>query len=365
MAKRVYNFNPGPAVLPYPVLEEASKSVLEYADQGMSLLEMSHRSKPYEAINEEAEKDLKEFMGLTAGYRVIFVGGGASSQFAAVPMNLLGPGMVADYINTGTWATKAIEEARKLGGQVNVAASSEDRKFAYIPKSYKLTKGAAYVHMTTNNTIYGTQWQHIPEVGDVPLIADMSSDILSKKMDFNKFSLIYAGAQKNLGAAGVTVVILKESLLEKAIDTIPTMIKYKTHVKNNSLYNTPPVFSVYIVYLVLKWIKKEGGLEAIEKINKKKADLLYGALDEMSEFYHPVVDKDSRSWMNVTFLLPTPELEDKFAKEAKEQGLVGLKGHRSVGGMRASIYNAFPYEGVEKLVDFMKTFSKTNAMAKK
>jgi phosphoserine aminotransferase len=365
MAKRVYNFNPGPAVLPYSVLEEASKSVLEYADQGMSLLEMSHRSKPYEAINEQAEKDLKELMGLPEGYRVIFVGGGASTQFAALPMNLLREGMVADYINTGTWATKAIEEAQKLGGQVNVAATSEDRKFAYIPKSFKFTKGAAYVHMTTNNTIYGTQWHYIPEVGDVPLFADMSSDILSHRMDFKKFSLIYAGAQKNLGAAGVTVVVLKESLLEKSNDKIPTMLKYKTHIKNNSLYNTPPVFSVYIVHLVLKWIKGQGGLEAIEKINKKKADLLYEALDDMNEFYHPVVDKDSRSWMNITFLLPMPELEEKFAREAKDLGLIGLKGHRSVGGMRASIYNAFPYEGVEKLVEFMKAFSKTNAMAKK
>jgi phosphoserine aminotransferase len=362
MAKRVFNFNPGPAILPVPVLEQASKSVLEFGDKGMSLLEMSHRSKDYEKINEETEADLKSLMGLGDEYKVIFVGGGASTQFTMIPTNFLREGTVADYVFTGEWAKRAIKEAKMIG-TVNVAASSEDRKFAYIPKQFNLTKDAAYVHITTNNTIYGTQWHFIPEVGDVPLFADMSSDILSHEMDFTKFSFIYAGAQKNLGAAGVTVVILKKSLLEKTRENIPTMLNYKTHVDNNSLYNTPPVFSVYVVHLVLKWLKEQGGLKAMHAHNKKKADLLYTALDEHSDFYKPNVDKDSRSWMNITFRLPNEDLEKKFAEEAKKEGLEGLKGHRSAGGMRASLYNAFPYEGVEKLVEFMKSFKTANAHA--
>ncbi|MDQ7825500.1 MAG: 3-phosphoserine/phosphohydroxythreonine transaminase [Candidatus Eremiobacteraeota bacterium] len=362
MSKRVYNFNPGPATLPYPVLEKAAKSVLEFEDQGMSILEMSHRSKQYEKVNSQAEADIKALMGLSEDYRVLFMGGGASLQFAMIPLNLLREGMVADYINTGEWSTRAIKEAQKIG-KVNVAASSEDRKFTYIPKTFNFTKGATYVHMTTNNTIYGTQWHTIPEVGDTPLFADMSSDILSQTMDFNKFSLIYAGAQKNLGPAGVTIIILKKSLLEKCSEKIPLLLSYKTHEKNNSLYNTPPVFSVYVVGLVLEWIKEQGGLKKIEEINRKKQELLYHTLDEMSDFYKPNVDKDSRSWMNVTFRLPSEELEVKFADEAKKTGLHGLKGHRSAGGMRASLYNALPLEGVEKLTEFMKTFAKTNAVA--
>jgi phosphoserine aminotransferase len=369
MAKRVFNFNPGPAVLPVPVLEQASKSVIEYQDQGMSLLEMSHRHKLYEKINEQAETNLKELMGLGKDdYKVIFMGGGASSQFTILPMNLLPQGTTADYINTGTWATNAIKEAKKLGqGQVNVAASSEDKKFNYIPRSFNFTHNAAYVHMTTNNTIYGSQYHFLPDVGSVPLFADMSSDILSCQMDYKKFGLVYAGAQKNLGPAGVTIVIIRKDILDKCAeaDIIPTMFAYKTHAKNNSLYNTPPVFPVYVVGLVLEWIKEQGGLKAIETINKKKGDLVYTTMDTHSDFYKPYVAKEDRSYMNITFRLPSEDLENKFAEEAKAQGMVGLKGHRSVGGMRASIYNAFPYEGVEKLAEFMTTFAKTNAMAAK
>lgn len=364
MSKRIFNFNPGPAILPLSVVEKVSKSALEYENLGMSILEMSHRSKQYEKINEQAEAGLKELMGLSDDYRVIFIGGGASMQFAMIPMNFLHEGMTADYINTGVWATKAIKEAKNLG-KVNVAASSEDRKFSYIPKQYNLTNGAAYVHMTTNNTIYGTQWFHLPDTGDRPLIGDMSSDILSHKLDFNKFSLIYAGAQKNLGPAGVTIVIIKNSFLENCNDKVPVILNYKTHVKNNSLYNTPPVYAVYTVHLVLEWIKEKGGLSEVEKMNHKKADLLYKALDEMNDFYNPIAEKDCRSLMNVTFRLPNEDLEKKFAEESAKEGLHGLKGHRDAGGMRASIYNAFPYEGVEKLVEFMKAFRKANVMAHK
>jgi phosphoserine aminotransferase len=368
MAKRVFNFGAGPAVLPVSVLEEASKSVIEFQDRGMSLLEMSHRDKAYEKINDQAEANLKELMGLGDDYHVIFVGGGASSQFSIIPMNLLPKGVTADYINTGTWATNAIKEAKKLGmGTVNVAASSEDKKFNYIPKTFNFTKDAAYVHMTTNNTIYGSQYHFIPEVGNVPLFADMSSDILSCQMDYKKFALIYAGAQKNLGPAGVTIVIIRKDILAKCPepDAMPIMFSYKNHVKAKSLYNTPPVFPVYVVGLVLEWIKAQGGVAAVEKINRKKADLLYQTMDNSNGFYKPYVEKDDRSYMNVTFRLPSEELETKFADEAKAQGMVGLKGHRSVGGMRASIYNAFPYEGVEALAGFMATFAKANAMAAK
>lgn len=363
MAKRLYNFNPGPAILPVPVLEEASKSILEFQNLGMSLLEISHRSKEYEKVNQQAEQDMKEIMGLSDDYRVIFLGGGASLQFVMVPMNFLHEGTVADYINTGEWSTRAIKEAKNIG-EVNIAASSEDKKFTYIPKRFNWTKDAQYVHMTTNNTIYGTQWHFLPDVGNIPLIADMSSDILSRQLDFSKFSLIYAGAQKNLGPAGVTVIVIRQSLLEKCSDKLTTYLNYKTHVKNNSLYNTPPVFAIYVVHLVLQWIKEQGGLKEIEKMNKKKADLLYHTLDEHSDFYRPYAEMDSRSWMNITFRMPSEDLENKFSQEAKEKGLYGLKGHRSVGGMRASIYNAFPYEGVEKLVDFMEAFAKANSMAR-
>lgn len=359
MSKRVFNFNPGPATLPFSVIQNASQAVLEYDNQGMSLIEMSHRSKQYEKINAEAEADMKAIMGLDDNYRVLFMGGGASLQFSMIPMNFLTEGKTADYINTGEWATRAIKEAKKIGN-INVVASSEDRKFAYIPKNVSFTKDAAYAHITTNNTIYGTQWQYIPEVGDVPLVADMSSDILSKRIDFKKFSLIYAGAQKNLGPSGVTVAVIKKDLLNGIPENLPITLNYKTHEKNNSLYNTPPVFPVYVVGQVLKWILEQGGLEAIEKVNRAKADLLYGTLDSLNDFYSPNVDKDSRSWMNITFRLKNEELEAKFISEAKENDLIGLKGHRSAGGIRASTYNALPLEGVERLVDFMKKFKQSN-----
>lgn len=359
MAKRVYNFNAGPATLPYPVIQKASQAVLDYDNQGMSLIEMSHRSKQYEKINAEVEADIKTIMGLSDDYRVLFMGGGASLQFYMAPLNFLRLGTTADYVDTGVWAKKAIKEAKRVGN-VNIAASSEDRKYGYIPNKFNFTKDASYVHITTNNTIYGTEWHSIPDTGDVPLIADMSSDILSKKLDFNKFSMIYAGAQKNLGPAGATLIILKKSMLEKMNDELPTMLDYRTHESKNSLFNTPPVFSVYVVGQVMKWILEQGGLEAIEKVNRAKAELLYKALDENNDFFSPNVEKDSRSWMNVTFRLGTEELEAKFVAEAKEHDLIGLKGHRSAGGLRASIYNALPLKGVEKLVEFMLEFKKNN-----
>lgn len=359
--KRVYNFNAGPAVLPVPVLEEASKAVLEYGNQGMSLLEMSHRSKPFEKIIQEAESDLKELMGLGDDYQVLFLGGGASLQFAMVPINFLPQGQAADYVHTGTWSKGAIKDA-KIQGKVNVVASSEDKAFTYIPKKIAFNDGASYAHITTNNTIEGTQFHFEPEV-KVPLIADMSSDILSMRKDFSRYSLIYAGAQKNLGPAGVTVIVLKKSMLERIPENIPVMMSYKTHAEKVSLHNTPPVFPVYVVGLVAKWIKEKGGLNAIEKENRKKADLLYQCLDELGNFYKAPVAREDRSWMNVVFRLPSVELEEKFVAEAKAQDLVGLKGHRSVGGIRASIYNAFPYEGVEKLVSFIKAFAGKEAVA--
>ena len=358
--KRVYNFSAGPATLPEEVLKKASEAILEYDNLGFSLIEMSHRSKPYDKINEEAEADMKKIMGLGDDYQVLFMGGGASLQFSMVPMNFLKEGMTADYINTGVWAGKAVIEAKKEGN-INVIASSEDRKFCYVPKDIKCTEGAAFLHYTTNNTIYGTEYQFIPDV-KVPLVADMSSDMLSRKMDFSKYSLIYAGAQKNLGPAGATIIVVKKSFLETAKDEkeLPVMLSYKAHAAKKSIYNTPPVFPIFTVGLVLKWILAQGGLEEIEKANIKKSDYLYKYLDENTDFYSPTVDKDSRSRMNVTFRLVNHDLEPKFIEEAKEVGLVGMKGHRSTGGLRTSIYNAFPYEGVVKLVEFMEDFKKNN-----
>lgn len=359
MTRRVFNFNPGPATLPFEVIRQASQAVLEYDGQGMSLIEMSHRSKQYDKINAEAEADMKKIMGLGDDYRVLFMGGGASLQFSMVPMNFLRQGQTADYVNTGAWASKAIKEAKKEGS-VNVAASSEDRQFAYIPKTFNFTKDASYVHVTSNNTIYGTEWQTYPETNGVPLIVDMSSDILSRKLDYSKFDLIYAGAQKNLGPAGVTIIIAKKDFIDSANDNLPTMLSYKTHAAKNSLFNTPPVFPVYVVGLVLKWILEKGGLDAIEKINTEKAKLLYDMIDANIDFYSPNVDKDGRSKMNVTFRLVNRDLEAKFVEEAKAQDLIGLKGHRDAGGIRASLYNALPLEGVKKLTEFMEQFKKDN-----
>ena len=354
MPKRIHNFNPGPAILPFSVLEEASKGLLELENCGMSVLEVSHRFKEYETIHAETQKDMLEIMGLGDDYKVLFLGGGASLQFTMIPMNFLSKDKTADYVNTGTWAKGAIKEA-KLFGNVNIAATSDDKKYTYIPKTFKWSDNSVYAHITTNNTIEGTQFHFTPEV-KTHLFADMSSDILSMKRDFSKYSLIYAGAQKNLGPAGVTLIILKKSLIDQINQNLSTMLSYKTHVYKDSLNNTPPVFPVYVTGLVLKWIKSKGGLKEIEKLNRKKAELLYSCIDEFSEYYRCPVMKEDRSIMNVVFRLPSEELENKFIYEARIRNLFGLKGHRDVGGIRASIYNAFPYEGVEALVNFMKEF---------
>jgi phosphoserine aminotransferase len=359
MKGRIYNFNPGPAALPLPVLEEAQKDLLNYKGEGISVLEMSHRSKTFDGIIKDAERLMKEIMGIPDNYKVLFMQGGATLQFAAVPLNLLGEGQFAEYVNTGSWSTKAIKEAEKLGKTVKVVASSEDEEFTYIPQGIKASPDAAYLHITTNNTIRGTEFHYIPETGDVPLIADMSSDINCRRIDVSKFALIYAGAQKNMGPSGVTIVIIREDLLEKSPDNIPTMTSYKIIGGKDSLYNTPPTFGIYIIKLVLEWMKAQGGLDKIEEVNRKKAQMIYDVLDA-SSFYKGTARKDSRSLMNVTFRLPNEELEKKFVAEALENGMLGLKGHRSVGGIRASIYNAVPLEAVEHLVDFMKKFEKAN-----
>jgi phosphoserine aminotransferase len=360
MSQRPYNLNPGPAILPLEVMKQAQNELLSFKGKGLSILEISHRSKDYEAVNTGAQQDIKELFGLPPGYRVIFLGGGASLQFGMIPMNFLAGG-AADYVNTGEWAKKAMKEAKRFG-TVNVAGSSEDKNFSYIPpaSSLKLSAGAKYVHITTNETISGTRWNYFPETGAAPLFADMSSEIGSRVIDARRFALIYAGAQKNLGPAGVTVAIIREDLLKKCPDNIITMMNYKTHVENDSLYNTPPVFAVYILGLTLQWLKKQGGLKGIEAVNNEKARLLYEIIDATG-FYRGTAAKSDRSTMNVTFRLKTEELENKFLEESKKAGFIGLKGHRSVGGCRASIYNAFPLEGVKALVEFMKKFERENS----
>ena len=361
MGNRVYNFNPGPAVLPLTVLEEAQQELLNFRNSGMSILEISHRSKDYEAVQAETETLLKELLNAPDSYQVLFMGGGASSQFALVPMNFLTPGREADYLVTGSFASKAYEEATRIG-KANVAVSTKDTNFDRIPElsEIKLSQNPAYVHLTSNNTIYGTQWQKFPELKDVTLVADMSSDILSRSFDASKFGLIYAGAQKNLGPAGVTVVLVEPRLLEKANPNLPVIFQYGTFAKNDSLYNTPPVFAIYIINLVLKWVKQNGGLAGVEKLNHRKAQIIYDVIDASNGFYRGHARKESRSLMNVTFRLPNEELEATFVVEAKKAALVNLKGHRSVGGMRASIYNAMPVEGCQALADFMKDFMKRN-----
>ncbi len=360
MSERVFNFNAGPAALPLSVLEKAQKDFLNYKGEGLSVMEMSHRSKTFDAIIKDAERLMKEVMGIPEGYKVLFFQGGATLQFAAIPLNLLPDGASADYVNTGAWSKKAIAEAKKLGKSVNVIASSEDQNFSYIPMDFTINPNAAYLHITSNNTIAGTQFQTYPDSGSVPLICDMSSDINSRKIDVSRFDLIYAGAQKNMGPSGVTIVIIREDLLEKSPDNIPTMTSYKIIGGKDSLYNTPPTFGIYMIKLVLEWIQEAGGVEAVEKINRQKADLLYKAMDK-SDFYRGTVAKDSRSIMNVTFRLPDEDLEKKFVAEGLEAGMIGLKGHRSVGGIRASIYNAVPMEAVEHLVAFMEKFEKENS----
>ena len=359
--KRVYNFSAGPSVLPLSVLEKAQAELVSYGDAGMSVMEMSHRSSSYQAIIDECEALLRELMGIGDNYKVLFLQGGASSQFAMIPLNLFANSKKADYILTGLWAKKASKEAARYG-EVKVVASSEDKVFNYIPAFSKedFTPDADYVHITHNNTIYGTRFADIPDTGDVPLVADMSSSILSQEVDVNKFGMIYAGAQKNMGPAGLTVVIIREDLIGKALDFCPTMFDYKTHAENGSMFNTPPTYAIYICKLVLEWVKEMGGIKAMQKINEEKAAMLYDFLDSSKMFSATVADKKDRSLMNVPFVTDSDDLNAKFIKEATAAGFVNLKGHRSVGGMRASIYNAMPVEGVKALVDFMKKFEAEN-----
>jgi phosphoserine aminotransferase len=361
MANRVYNFNPGPATLPPEVLQQAQRELLDYGGTGMSVMEISHRSAEYEEINNKAMALTRELFGLGDNFKIIFLGGGASTQFAIIPMNFLAQGKIAAYADTGSWSSKAIKEAQKFG-KVHIAFSSKEEKYKRVPKPSEVNcpADAAYLHVTSNNTIFGTQYHKFPEPGNVPLIADMSSDIASHRLDFSKFSLIYAGAQKNLGPAGVTVVIIRDDLLAKCPDNLSTMLSYTTHAKENSLYNTPPVFAVYIVKLVLEWIKRQGGLEAVEKVNFDKKERIYQIMDKYPDFYRGTVDPGSRSWMNITVRLPSEELEKKFLTEAKAAGFIGLKGHRSVGGIRASLYNAMPLAGADKLAGFMEKFRRSN-----
>ena len=357
---RVHNFSAGPAVLPLEVLQQAQQELVDYKGTGMSVMEMSHRSKEYEAIIGGAEADLRKLMNIPANYKVLFLQGGASSQFAMVPLNLFKGSKSADYVITGAWAKKAASEAKKYG-TVKAVASSEDRNFSYIPKlSLEMfSPDADFVHITTNNTIYGTLFPALPDTGEVPLVADMSSNILSQEYDVSKFGLIYAGAQKNAGPAGVTIVIIREDLMGHALSMTPTMLNYKTHADEGSMYNTPPCYSIYICGLVFEWLMKKGGIAAMEKENKEKASLLYDYLDQ-SKMFKGTVDKADRSLMNIPFVTGSEELDAKFISEASKAGLKQLKGHRSVGGMRASIYNAMPREGVEALVQFMRNFEQAN-----
>ncbi|MGE4272360.1 MAG: 3-phosphoserine/phosphohydroxythreonine transaminase [Desulfitobacterium sp.] len=358
--KKVYNFSAGPAVLPQEVLQEAATEMLDYQGTGMSVMEMSHRSKTIEGMMQEAEQDLRDLLQVPDNYKILFLQGGASQQFAMIPMNLM-KNRVADHLNTGQWAKKAISEG-KIYGKINVIASSEDQNYSYIPdlKNLKFSEDADYVYICHNNTIFGTKFNELPEVGDKPLVTDMSSDFLSEPIDVTKYGLIFAGAQKNVGPAGVVIVIIREDLItEDVLNGTPTMLKYKVHVDNNSAYNTPPVYGIYICGKVFKWLKKLGGLEAMKKINEEKAAVLYDYLDNSTMFKGTVVKKD-RSLMNVPFVTGSEELDAKFIKEAKAAGLENLKGYRTVGGMRASIYNAMPMAGVQALVDFMRKFEAEN-----
>lgn len=361
MEKRIYNFSAGPAILPEEVLKEAQENLFSLPGVGMSILEISHRSKTFDNIILGAEKDIKTLLDIDDNYTVLFLQGGATLQFSMVPLNLMPPANKADYILTGVWAKKAIKEAKRVGA-VNIAASTESENFTRIPRQdeLKLDPGASYVHFTSNNTIYGTEWKSEPEVGSVPLVCDASSDFLHKKIDIKKYSLIYAGAQKNLGPSGVTVVIIRKDMLERSADSLHTYMNYKIHAENGSMYNTPTTFGIYIIGLVTKWLIKNGGLEAMYKLNCDKAGILYNYMDESDGYYKPTAQKDSRSLMNVTFRLPNEELEKKIIDEATKAGFSGLKGHRSVGGLRASIYNAFPKQGVADLVQFMKDFKSRN-----
>jgi phosphoserine aminotransferase len=357
---RIYNFNAGPAALPLPVLEEIQANFLDFNGTGMSITEISHRSKAFEDVLADAIARTKRLLNLGDSYHVLFCQGGASMQFCMIPMNFLPGDESADFVNTGTWSTKAIKEAQLMGKNVRVVASSEDNNFSYIPKNIQFSADAAYVHITSNNTIKGTQWASFPDTNGVPIVCDMSSDIMSRPLDTSKFGLIYAGAQKNIGPAGVCMVIVRNDMLDVVPESIPTMLSYKTYVSKNSLFNTPPCFAIYTVQLIMKWLEETvGGLENMEALNRKKSRQLYDFIDA-GDFYHATAEADSRSLMNVTFRLPNEELEKQFVQDALDQGLGGLKGHRSVGGCRASIYNAATTEAVESLVDFMKDFETKN-----
>ncbi len=358
---RVYNFSAGPSMLPEKVLKTAAEEMLDYKGSGQSVMEMSHRSKTYQAIFDEAEALLREVMNIPDNYKVLFLQGGASTQFAMIPLNLMNKSNKADFVITGQWAKKAYKESARYG-KANIVASSEDKVFTYIPKLDKstFTPDADYFHICMNNTIYGTKWHTLPETGNVPLVADISSCILSEPIDVTKFGMLYAGAQKNMAPAGVTVVIIREDLIGNAMDICPTMLNYSTHAENGSMFNTPPCWCIYIAKLVLEWIKNDiGGLEKMKEINEKKAKILYDFLDSSEMFKGTVVPED-RSLMNVPFITGDTDLDAKFVKEATAAGFVNIKGHRTVGGMRASIYNAMPIEGVEKLVEFMKNFEAAN-----
>ena len=358
--QRLHNFSAGPAVLPVPVLEEAQRDLVSLPGVGMSVLEVSHRSKTFEGILAKTEADVRALGNVPPNYKVLFLQGGASLQFSMVPLNLIAPGVTADYIVTGGWAQKAVKEAQRVG-TVHIAGSTESENFSRIPRQEELTftPNAAYVHMTTNNTLFGTEWASPPAVGEAPLVADTSSDMFSRPIDVAKYGLIYAGAQKNLGPSGVTLVIIREDLLARSSTSLHTMLNYAVHAENGSMYNTPPCFGIYLMGLVMKWAIAQGGLGAIGRVNDRKAAKLYAEIDR-SGFYRGTADTASRSRMNITFRLPNEDLEKAFVKETTAAGLDGLKGHRSVGGMRASIYNAFPEAGIDALVSFMQEFEKKN-----
>lgn len=361
MKKRIYNFSAGPAVLPEEVLKEAQEELYSYKNTGMSVMEMSHRSKAYDEIHMGAQADLKKLLNIGEDYEVLFLQGGATLLFSMIPLNLMPPNNKADYINTGAWSKKAIKEAKRVG-DVNIAATSEEANFSKIPKQseFKFSPDASYVHFTSNNTIFGTEFKVEPETGTIPLVCDASSDILHKKLDVNKYGVIYAGAQKNMGPAGVAVVIIRKDLLARSSENLHTYLNFSIHAEKFSLYNTPPTFAIYMLSLVYKWLLNMGGLDEMYKRNLEKANILYDYIDSSDGFYKGTAEKEDRSLMNVTFRLDSEDLEKKLIAEATEKGFSGLKGHRSVGGLRASIYNAFPTKGVENLVEFMEEFKKKN-----
>jgi len=357
-ANRIYNFNPGPAALPYSVLQEIRDNFLDFGGSGMSITEISHRSQQFDDVINDAVARTKRLLGLDDRHHVLFLQGGASLQFALIPMNFLSGNRSADYVDTGTWSSKAIKEAEIQGKAIRVVASSADKNYSYIPRDINFNADAVFVHMTSNNTIKGTAWTELPDTNGVPIICDMSSDIMSQPIDVRKFGMLYAGAQKNIGPAGVCLVVIRQDMLDLVPDSLPTMLSYGTYAAKNSLYNTPPCFAIYTLHLVLKWLEETvGGLDKMAAINRKKAALLYDFMDA-GGFYNATAESASRSLMNITFRLPNPEIEQQFIKQALENGLGGLKGHRSVGGCRASLYNAVPLEAVEALVDFMKAFEK-------